>query len=271
MGLKDYIRKRNLAKSTEPAGKVEKSKKRRFVLQEHHASHLHFDLRLEMAGVAKSWAVPKGPSLDPAVKRLAVETEDHPVKYLTWQGIIPEGSYGAGRHMIWDKGNYELEGDEQNPMTQYHRGELKFFLHGRKVKGSFALVKMHFEGEKNQWLLIKHNDKYADPDWELKLRVSTDEKAKSWRRMVHPDEPKPKEAPRKTAKKSVKKAAKATKASKKTAAKTKSVKPSTKTTRSTTKSAKKSTPSTRSTKSKAPKKPAKSTRSTKPAVRKHKV
>lgn len=261
MGLKDYIRKRNLKKSTEPAGKVEKSKKRRFVLQEHHASRLHFDLRLEMAGVAKSWAVPKGPSLDPAVKRLAVETEDHPVKYLTWQGIIPEGSYGAGRHMIWDKGNYDLEGDETNPLAQYHRGELKFFLHGRKVKGSFALVKMHFEGEKNQWLLIKHNDKYAEPGYELKLRVSTDEKAKSWRRMVHPEETEPvakKTAVKKSATKTVKKAVAkkptvkvAKKAAKKAAAKRPATKssPSTNSTSSTKSS--RSTSSKRSTKSKS--------------------
>jgi bifunctional non-homologous end joining protein LigD len=209
--LETYQKKRDFKKTPEPKGKVVKSKQRRFVLQEHHASRLHFDLRLEMAGVAKSWAVPKGPSLDPSVKRLAVETEDHPIKYLTWEGVIPEG-YGAGVHMIWDKGNYDLEGDEQNPLKQYERGEIKFFLHGKKVQGSFALVKMHFQGEKNQWLLIKHNDEYAVPDWELKLRMSTDEKAKSWFRMVHPDAP----AEKKTA---TKKAAKPRKAAAKKPAK----------------------------------------------------
>jgi bifunctional non-homologous end joining protein LigD len=256
MGLKDYIRKRNFKRTPEPAGKVEKSKKRRFVLQEHHASRLHFDLRLEMAGVAKSWAVPKGPSLDPSVKRLAVETEDHPIKYLTWEGIIPEG-YGAGRHMIWDKGDYELEGDEQNPLAQYHRGELKFFLHGRKVKGSFALVKMHFEGEKNQWLLIKHDDKYAEPCYELKLRLSTDEKAQSWRRMVHPDEPEPK----KPARKAAKKPAKASAPAKKTAKKSAPAKSSARSTSSA--SPTKSTSSTRSTATKSSTKSTKTTRATK--------
>ena len=261
MGLKDYIRKRNLEKSTEPAGKVEKSKKRRFVLQEHHASRLHFDLRLEMAGVAKSWAVPKGPSLDPAVKRLAVEVEDHPIKYLTWEGIIPEG-YGAGRHMIWDKGTYEVEGEEQNPMAQFQRGELKFFLHGRKVKGSFALVKMHFEGEKNQWLLIKHDDKYAEPGYELKLRLSTDEKAASWRRMVHPDEAEAK--PKKSARKAAKKSVKSTVAAKKPAKKSASTKSTTRPTKSTS-----STSSTRSTKSTASKRSAKPTK-TKTAAKKRK-
>lgn len=166
MGLETYYRKRDFRRTPEPRGKVSKANRRRFVVQEHHASKLHFDFRLEMGGVLKSWSVPKGPSLDPKDKRFAVPTEDHPVEYLKFQGHIPEGNYGAGEHMIWDEGRYELvEGDDA--VEQLEKGRLKFRLQGEKLRGEFNLLRM---GQReNQWLLIKSNDEYAEPGWTLKL------------------------------------------------------------------------------------------------------
>src|SRR5688572_5128614 len=164
MGLEKYKKKRDFAQTPEPAGKVAPTGKRRFVVQEHHASRLHFDLRLEMGGVLKSWAVPKGPSLSPQQKRLAVMTEDHPVQYLTFEGHIAEGNYGAGDMVIWDHGHYEVStGDD--PLQGIERGRLTFHLSGEKLQGAFSLVRTR-QGE-NQWLLIKSNDEWADPDWEL--------------------------------------------------------------------------------------------------------
>ena len=132
-----------------------------FVVHEHHATHLHYDFRLEMEGVLKSWAVPKGPSMDPADKRLAVMVEDHPLSYGGWEGIIPEGRYGAGEVIIWDTGQVEVEkgGPEE--------GIIEFTLHGRKLKGSFALAKMKGGRTKNGWLLIKRNDAYAHPGFKI--------------------------------------------------------------------------------------------------------
>lgn len=172
MSLSLYKEKRSFTKTPEPeGGKSTTAKQLVFVVQKHDASRLHYDFRLEMEGVLKSWAVPKGPSLEPSVKRLAMMVEDHPFDYRTFEGIIPEGNYGAGTVMVWDEGTYEpLENssankkeNEKNLLKQLNAGSLKFVMHGKKLKGEFALVKTHYRGE-NSWLLIKHNDKYAASD-----------------------------------------------------------------------------------------------------------
>lgn len=165
MGLAKYKQKRKFDKTPEPEGRAEKGhKKLAFVIQKHQATQLHYDFRLELDGVLKSWAVPKGPSLDPKVKRLAMMVEDHPYDYKDFEGTIPEGNYGAGQVIIWDKGWYELDRqDESWPKTLQEglkKGELKFILHGKKLNGSFALIKTPRFG-KSSWLLIKHRDKYA--------------------------------------------------------------------------------------------------------------
>lgn len=172
MALKDYNEKRKFNETTEPEGKTKKSKdKLIFVIQRHAASRLHYDFRLEMDGVLKSWAVPKGPSLDPKDKRLAMMVEDHPYDYKDFEGNIPEGNYGAGQVEIWDSGTYEpLDqnsklSDEKELLKELHAGSLKFILHGKKLKGEFALVKMK-NTEDNAWLLIKHKDNFAEIDYD---------------------------------------------------------------------------------------------------------
>lgn len=161
--LKEYDRKRDFKKTSEPKGKVKSRKpgKLSFVVQEHHARRLHWDFRLELGGVLKSWAVPKGPSMDPKDKRLAVETEDHPLDYGHFEGTIPEGEYGAGEVTIWDEGHWEPEEDTGDPIEALKKGELKFRLHGKRLEGSFVLVRTRMGDRKNNWLLIKHKEKAA--------------------------------------------------------------------------------------------------------------
>ena len=171
MSLSLYQKKRSFKNTPEPEGGKSTSKEKLvFVVQKHDATRLHYDFRLEMEGVLKSWAVPKGPSLDPSIKRLAMMVEDHPFDYRTFEGIIPEGNYGAGTVIVWDEGTYEpLETSinkkdaEKHLLRQLHTGSLKFRMHGKKLKGEFALVKIK-NSEDNSWLLIKHNDEYANTD-----------------------------------------------------------------------------------------------------------
>lgn len=158
MGLTEYRRKRDFKATPEPAGGGAKRNQRSFVVQLHHASRRHFDFRLEHDGVLKSWAVPKGPSFDPAVKRMAVEVEDHPIAYGSFQGDIPEGHYGAGHVDIFDEGVWVPEND---PSEGLRKGELKFTLEGDVLRGSWVLVRTRKDGKQQQWLLIKHRDEYA--------------------------------------------------------------------------------------------------------------
>jgi len=162
--LVDYRRKRRFDETPEPRGISAHKGDKIFVVQKHAARRLHYDLRLEVGGVLKSWAVPKGPSMNPGDKRLAIQVEDHPFEYRTFEGTIPEGNYGAGEVIIWDQGTYEPEGPD-SAAKQIERGELKFRLHGAKLNGSFVLVRLKRSERGNEWLLIKHRDDHADPDW----------------------------------------------------------------------------------------------------------
>ncbi len=145
----------------------------RFVVHEHHASRLHYDFRLEIGGVLKSWAIPKGPSMNPSDKRLAVMVEDHLLEYGDFEGIIPQGYYGAGPVLIWDNGEYESEGDPELGLTQ---GKLRFTLKGKKLKGGFSLVLMRGRGTGKEWLLIKRQDAFAQKDWTLKEELTASRK-----------------------------------------------------------------------------------------------
>lgn len=176
MGLDEYIKKRTFNDTPEPKGELDKKDARRFVIQRHQASRLHYDLRLEIDGVLKSWAVPKGPSMNPSDKRLAIMTEDHPVKYLKFHGIIPKGNYGAGVMDIWDEGTFEvLKSDIGNdPLKQLEKGDLKIEFFGKKIKGTFVLVHTSRGEKQNQWLLIKKKDKYAtDLDYDAEVFSSS--------------------------------------------------------------------------------------------------
>jgi len=162
VSLKEYQAKRNFDVSPEPKGTVRKrksSKRLLFSVQKHLASHLHYDLRLEHRGVLLSWAVPKGPAIDPTIKRLAMHVEDHPVEYGSFEGIIPEG-YGAGIVMLWDTGTWEPLVDDVD--ASLAKGDLKFRLHGVKLKGSWALIRTK-GGDGRSWLLLKHRDEWAGP------------------------------------------------------------------------------------------------------------
>ena len=181
MALEEYKRKRSFEHTPEPPPKLDPKKGFRFVVQKHRASHLHYDFRLEMEGVLKSWAVPKGPSLDPADKRLAMQVEDHPVSYFHFEGIIPQNNYGAGSVMVWDTGTWEpLREDYSTPknradrekeaLTMLAKGDLKFRLHGEKLKGDFVLAKMRSRrpGSKGtEWLLIKKKDDEVKPGYDI--------------------------------------------------------------------------------------------------------
>jgi bifunctional non-homologous end joining protein LigD len=153
--LKDYAKKRRFAVTPEPRGTIAPRRKRTFVIQKHRASALHYDFRLEADGVLKSWAVPKGPSLDPADKRLAMEVEDHPVEYGTFEGIIPEGEYGGGTVMLWDTGTYAADVDDVGKALR--EGELRFTLDGKKLHGGWVLVRT----DGRRWLLMKRKDAAA--------------------------------------------------------------------------------------------------------------
>jgi bifunctional non-homologous end joining protein LigD len=175
MSLDEYKRKRRFEETPEPAPKLEKKSRHRFVVQRHAASRLHYDFRLEMEGVLKSWAVPKGPSLDPADKRLAMQVEDHPVSYYDFEGTIPEGNYGGGTVMVWETGTWEplspepvdgvyMPGTEKEAVAMLAKGDLKFRLKGKRLNGDFALIhiKARRSGSKgNEWLLIKKKDDYV--------------------------------------------------------------------------------------------------------------
>ncbi|HEX2984111.1 MAG TPA: DNA polymerase ligase N-terminal domain-containing protein [Ignavibacteriales bacterium] len=168
MSLKEYKKKRKFDETTEPEGEVAPSNgKLRFVVQKHDATNLHYDFRLELDGTLKSWAVPKGPSLDPGVRRLAMMVEDHPLDYRNFEGTIPEGNYGAGKVIVWDEGYYHsFEDDDPDEGIKKLRaglkkGDLKFVLEGEKLNGAFALVRTKFGGKGNSWLLIKKKDDFA--------------------------------------------------------------------------------------------------------------
>lgn len=168
MGLSDDLKKRKAGHTPEPAGGRSSRSSHVFVVQKHLASHLHYDFRLEMGGVLISWAIPKGPSLDPARKRLAVQVEDHPMDYRHFEGVIPEGNYGAGTVIVWDHGTYlpldpapTKAGREKQLLTALHAGNLKFRLRGKKLKGEYVLVKTRGLAA-NAWLLIKNRDSFAN-------------------------------------------------------------------------------------------------------------
>ncbi len=181
MPLEEYKRKRRFEETPEPPPKLEKKSGHRFVVQKHRATRLHYDFRLEMEGVLKSWAVPKGPSLDPADKRLAMQVEDHPVSYFDFEGTIPQGNYGAGTVMVWDVGTWEplspqpvkgkyVAGTEAEAVAMLAKGDLKIRLHGQRLKGDFALI--HIRGRRpgskgTEWLLIKKHDEYAVEGYDI--------------------------------------------------------------------------------------------------------
>jgi bifunctional non-homologous end joining protein LigD len=187
MALTLYTKKRNFKETSEPAGKVKKSaSKLSFVVQRHKATQLHYDFRLELDGVLKSWAVPKGPSLNPKDKRLAMMVEDHPYDYKNFAGEIPKGNYGAGIVEIWDEGTYaDIDNSSKDIAVKKIRaglkeGNLKFQLFGKKLKGEFALVKLK-GNEDNSWLLIKHNDDYAvDSDYNSEKQTPKNSPINKW-------------------------------------------------------------------------------------------
>jgi bifunctional non-homologous end joining protein LigD len=164
MALEEYKKKRKFNQTPEPAGEVQKERGNTFVIQKHHATRLHYDFRLEMEGVLRSWAIPKGPSLNPADKRLAMETEDHPIDYGEFEGVIPKGNYGAGKVIIWDNGTYEMV-DPDTPEKGWKKGKLHFALHGKKLHGEWVLVRG--SREPRQWIFFKIRDDYASGETDI--------------------------------------------------------------------------------------------------------
>ncbi|TBW30301.1 DNA ligase D [Gramella sp. KN1008] len=190
MALDDYKRKRDFDNTPEPSAEVSDENKGRFVVQRHQARRLHYDLRLEMEGVLKSWAVPKGPSMNPKDKRLAVQTEDHPVKYLSFQGTIPKGNYGAGEMSIWDEGTFISAGEGEDLIDQFKDGNLKLEFFGKKLKGIFALVRTRREDEKNHWLLIKKEDSFStELDYDAEVFVTEAPAKRPKVRKLEPGQP----------------------------------------------------------------------------------
>ncbi len=207
MALEEYKRKRRFEETPEPPSKVEKKSGHRFVVQKHRASHLHYDFRLEMEGVLKSWAIPKGPSLDPADKRLAMQVEDHPVSYFDFEGTIPEGNYGAGTVMVWDVGTWQplspqpvngkfVPGTDAEANEMLRKGDLKIRLKGKRLTGDFALI--HMKGRRpgskgTEWLLIKKHDEGEVPGYDIEqddtsvlsrrsmAKIGGDEKSAEWK------------------------------------------------------------------------------------------
>jgi bifunctional non-homologous end joining protein LigD len=173
MPLEEYAAKRKFEHTPEPppSAKLQQCGNY-FCVQRHDATRLHYDFRLEIDGVLKSWAVPKGPSLDPTRKHLAAFVEDHPVEYGSFEGNIPKGNYGAGSVMLWDYGNFELLGDVSGE-EQIKRGDLKFRLHGEKLNGDFALVHMKNRGKGNEWLIIKKRDEFAQEGWDVEAHATS--------------------------------------------------------------------------------------------------
>jgi bifunctional non-homologous end joining protein LigD len=164
MGLQEYKRKRRFSETPEPPGEVREQRGNSFVIQKHHATRLHYDFRLEMEGVLRSWAIPKGPSLNPDEKRLAVLTEDHPIDYGAFEGVIPKGNYGAGNVIIWDNGSYDMV-DPRTPEEGWRKGKLHFVLNGKKLKGEWVLVRG--SRDPKQWIFFKVRDDYATPDADI--------------------------------------------------------------------------------------------------------
>jgi bifunctional non-homologous end joining protein LigD len=169
--LEDYQRTRKFDATPEPPGRVHRRSRRRiFVVQKHNASRLHYDFRLAIGGVLVSWAVPKGPSINPVDKRLAVRTEDHPLEYAAFEGVIPSGQYGAGTVMVWDSGTYKPK-DGEHPDEQLARGKIDVLLQGTKLRGGFTLIqtgkRLANPSQKERWLLIKQRDEHANPSWNI--------------------------------------------------------------------------------------------------------
>ena len=168
--LDKYQRMRDFGDTPEPKGtkRPPRAKKPIFVVQKHQATRLHYDFRLEMEGVLKSWAVPKGPSYDPAIKRLAMMTEDHPYEYAKFEGVIPPGNYGAGNVIIWDNGTWTFVEPGDDPVAAVEKGKLTVRLHGKKLRGEWALIRIRGRSPKgNEWLMIKHRDEFASSTFDV--------------------------------------------------------------------------------------------------------